>query len=117
MHDFGDHLSDNERFLLRQGVLQWVGPARPSESVARSAGFDSLAESTNMVLPLVKAIDDRAPMPLAQWKRALAMTELMFGNGEFGAVFEWHTATGREDLETITALRSVQRKMLHEYRD
>lgn len=117
MRDFGDRLSGNERYLLRQGVLQWVGPASPNESVARSAGFDSLAESMSMALPLVKAIDEKTPMALAQWKRALAMTELMFGSWEFGVVFEWHTVTGLEDLETITALRSVQRKMLSAHHD
>jgi hypothetical protein len=105
-------LTAEERELLSQGLLQWGGPAAPTDALAAAMGFvdvhDLLTESTR----IGEAIQQGAPMTARDLRQALVATEIVFSSDIFGAGVEWETVTGFTDQATISLLRALQRKLV-----
>jgi hypothetical protein len=108
-------LDDEERELLRTGLVEWLGPARPTEELAVALGFDSVQHLFADVSRLRRAIANAEPLTALDWTRAIAATEISFVSDVFGSGYEWRTTTGRADAETLAVLRRLQRKLVALY--
>jgi hypothetical protein len=58
------------------------------------------------------AIAQGTPVTASDLRRALVATEILFSSDVFGAGVEWETVTGLSDQETISLLRTLQRKIV-----
>jgi len=105
------NLSDDERSLLRAGLLEWWGPTEPNDSLAVAMGFTDVQDLSDQVGRLRTAIEDRQPLTVEDWRRVLLVTEIAFVDDVFGSGLDWRITTGFPDELTITMLRALQRKM------
>jgi len=104
-------LSPEERDLLRQGLLEWGGPARCSEEMAIAIGFRSVAELLEESVKIADILLTATSMRELDWRRVLLATEIVFVSNVVGSGIDWVNTTGMSDEETIAILRSVQRKI------
>ena len=104
-------LTDRERVLLRAGLLEWTGPARPSEPLAIAMGFDGLEGLRADVKRLRMALEDDDELSRADWQRVLIATEIVFVSDVVGSGLDWRLTTGVPDAEAIELLRGLQRKL------
>ena len=104
-------LDEDERDLLRCGLVEWGGPARCSEELAIAMGFlrfdDLLAEAKRIWAQLER----REPLSRWDWTRALLATEIVFVSNVLGSGTDWPITTGWKDERTITTLRGLQTKI------
>lgn len=107
-------LTDDEREVLREGLLQWDGPARMTDEVAAAVGFDSADAFYDDKEQIALRIErgDFSPLDAS---RALAATEIVFASDVVGAGVEWETVTGLSDVATLRTLRRLQRKLIAFY--
>ena len=105
-------LSAEERDLLVRGLVQWGGPARPTEALAPAMGFKDLAEFDTGRRAICDALERGEALTALDWARALIATEFGFASDYYGSGVEWPTVTGRGDEDTIRLLRAVQRKLV-----
>ena len=63
----------------------------------------------DQLLSLIRA---GAPMTRMEWTRVLLFTELAFASDMIGSGVEWPIVTGLDDLESIVALRLLQRQLV-----
>lgn len=104
-------LSDEERSLLRAGLAEWGGPARPTEELSVAMGFGGLAEMSVERKRLAAAVANGDALSAADWSRVLVATEFVFVSDRFGSGLDWPITTGFSDAETIALLRQLQRKL------
>jgi hypothetical protein len=109
--EIGVDLTDEERELLARGVIEWGGPARCTEELARAMGFASVADLFLRSDELIDAIRSKAPLTPRDWTRVLLLTEIVFASDVVGSGRDWPTTTGLSDAESLLLLRSVQRKI------
>ncbi len=104
-------LEPAETELLRRALGEWGGPARPSDDLARTMGFASLA-AMDLELPNLRCmLGNDAPIGARDWARTLVATEFVFVSDVYGSGTDWRTTTGWDDDETIHSLRTIQRKL------
>ncbi|WP_369211716.1 hypothetical protein [Streptomyces flavofungini] len=104
-------LERDEVRMLSRALLEWNGPARRSEQLAVGMEFTGSQDLLSQCGSLRSALDEDAPLTPVNRARALLATEIVFVSDLVGSGVDWPTATGRGDEETITLLRSVQRKL------
>ena len=104
-------LSDEERRLLRSGLSEWGGPARCTEEMAVAMGFCSVQDLFDSAKRLRSAILSGEPLAASDWLRVLLATEIVFASNTIGSGLGWSITTGMSDNESLTLLRSVQRKL------
>lgn len=105
-------LTDEERDVLAAGLLEWIGPARPTEELAVALGFENIADLCSETQRLRASLKDGQPFSALDWARILAATEIVFASDVFGSGDEWSITTGLGDAETIWTLRGLQRKLV-----
>lgn len=105
-------LDDTEREVLRWGLIEWLGPARPTQELAQAMGFADVAELHHDVTRLADAIDARAPLTATDWVRALLATEIAFISDVFGSGSDWQITVGLPDDVSLAAIRRLQRKIV-----
>ena len=105
-------LTEVERLVLKQGLLQWGGPCSSTDEVAHLIGYASSKEFDSARRVLATAIREGAHLGVDDWQRALVSAELCFASDRHGAGVEWATVSGIGDVETLEALRSLQRKLI-----
>lgn len=105
-------LTDNERELLRRGLQEWGGPAHCTDAMAVTMGFSSVAEVLSRGEDIAVQIQQRQNLTAADWQRALMATDIAFASDVVGSGVEWSITTGFADEETVSLLRSVQRKLV-----
>ena len=105
-------LTDDERFLLSRGVMEWGGPARVTDELAVAMGFAGRDGLFAEYGRLYETAMNGAMSTAHDWARILVMTEFVFVSDVFGSGHDWHTTTGLDDIETIGLLRGVQHKLL-----
>ncbi|PYI69793.1 hypothetical protein CVV68_01405 [Arthrobacter livingstonensis] len=106
-------LTEDERSLLYQGLAQWGGPAKGTEPMAVAMGFSGVSNLYSVGYRIAGDIRAELPLTIADWRRAVLATEVMFASDIVGAGLEWQGITGWDDLTTLHLIRSVQRKILH----
>ena len=104
-------LTHAERSILASGLVEWGGPAAPTDAVARLIGFADVSALLDEGRELARALRAGEPLTPSDWRRALLATELVFASDLVGSGVEWSTTTGVSDGETIDGLRSIQRKL------
>lgn len=106
-------LSDDERSMLRWGLLDWGGPASPTDDLARVMGFESVADLYVQARRMAEDVWTGKGLTRRDWTRALVATEFVWASDVFGsgldAVYTW----GFSDAEGVVLLRSIQRKLLN----
>jgi hypothetical protein len=105
-------LSAEEMQLLREGLMEWSGPARCTEEFAVAMGYSGATELPGQCRSIRDALvagEDLEPM---DWARALLATEIAFASDVVGSGYEWSTTTGWSDEQTVKVLRSLQRKLV-----
>lgn len=104
-------LSAEERSMLRSALLEWIGPAKPTEQLALAMGFQGLAGLSRDVMTLREALKEGAPLSREDWRRVLLATEIVFASDVVGSGLDWSITTGAPDAEAIAMLRALQRKL------
>jgi hypothetical protein len=105
-------LTPAEQDLLVQGLAQWGGPASPTDELARAIGFRSSQDLwQGEGRELRDAVRLGQPLTARDWRRTLLATEIVFASDVVGAGTDWPITTGLSDQETITALRTIQKKI------
>ncbi|RFA11754.1 hypothetical protein B7R22_17940 [Subtercola boreus] len=105
-------LTNDERKLLIQGLLQWGGPAYGFDSLAHLMGFESHYDLVYVDgRRIADAIEADEPMAADDWYRALTATEIVFSSYALGAASDWEIVTGFKDARSLELLRAVQHKV------
>ena len=102
-------LPDDQRELLIQGLIQWGGPTRPTDAVARAMGFADSDAIHREGSRLRTALRDKRPLSVRDWARVVVAAEFVFASHYYGAGTDWEAVTGWTDEETLHLLRAVQR--------
>ena len=110
--DYAVDLTDLQRSVLRNGLFQWLGPARPTDAVASLIGFGDASDLLEQIHRLLVAVDASEPLSGRDWRRLLISTEVMFGSDVLGSGVEWPTVTGIADQTAMEALRQIQRLLV-----
>ncbi|MFZ2503887.1 MAG: hypothetical protein WAW88_14585 [Nocardioides sp.] len=105
-------LDDDERRVLRAGLIEWGGPATCTTELAVAMGYQSLADLFEEGGRIGDAIAEGRPLSRTDWTRALLATEIAFASNVMGSGLEWPITTGFEDEATLKILRSLQRKIV-----
>ena len=105
-------LDDDERRVLRAGLIEWGGPANCTVELAVAMGFQSLADLFAEGGRIGDAIVEGRALSRTDWARALLATEIVFASNVMGSGWEWPITTGFEDEATLRILRSLQRKIV-----
>jgi hypothetical protein len=102
-------LTDDQRAVLRAGLVEWGGPARVTQELAVAMGFrdqdDPFAEGDRIRI----ALEARQPLSPLDWARMVPATEIVFASQLVGSGWDWSITTGFTDADTIRILREVQR--------
>lgn len=104
-------LSDDERAVLRAGLLDWGGPATPTDALAVAMGFSNAAQLSAETRGLWQEIESTGALPAEKWRRALLAVEIVFVSDVVGSGLDWRFTSGFSDARTIEILRSLQRKL------
>jgi len=104
-------LSDDERQMLHAAMLEWIGPARPTEPLVVAMGFDGLANFSDEVMRLRSALEHHEALTDQDWRRLLIGAGIVFVSDVVGSGLDWPITTGFSDAQTIALLRAVHRKM------
>ena len=105
-------LSDEERSVLRAGLIEWGGPANCTDELAVAMGFQSVIDLFAEGARIGDAIVEGRPLSRTDWTRALLATEIVFASNVMGSGWDWPITTGFDDESTIKILRSLQRKIV-----
>lgn len=105
-------LSDDERSLLRWGLLDWGGPASPTDGLAQVMGFASVADLSAEKYRIAESVWTGKPLSRRDWTRALVATEFVWASDVYGSGLDSTHTSGFSDAEAVVLLRSVQRKLL-----
>jgi len=105
-------LTDEERFLLEQGLVEWGGPARCTEAMAIAIGFDSVADLLASGYRIADDLSKGKPLTRSDWTRALLATEVVFASNVLGSGHDWEVSTGLDDATSIRLLRKVQLRLV-----
>lgn len=104
-------LTQEERAFLRAALLDWGGPARPTEDIARAMGFGGAESMSEEAWTLWKRLESGEGLSLADWRRTLLAVELIFASDVVGSGLDWPITSGYSDVQSITILRGLQRKL------
>jgi hypothetical protein len=104
-------ISAEERELLRQGLHQWGGPARPTDAIAGVIGFPSMDAMHVAKRPIMERLRAGQPLTKRDWERALVAVEIVFASYCYGAAGDWEIVSGWDDDRTLRVLRRIQRKL------
>lgn len=72
-------------------------------------GFASVVDLFSEGKRIGDAIRDHRPLARRDWARALLATEIVFASSYMGAGLDWSIVTGFSDVDTVEALRRIQR--------
>jgi len=104
-------LNADERAVLRAGLLDWGGPARPTDALAVAMGFTDAAALPREAWALWEHIDRSSSLTAEAWRRVLLAVEVVFVSDVVGSGLDWRFTSGFSDAKTIEVLRGLQRKL------
>ncbi|GAB3572115.1 hypothetical protein GCM10027405_38730 [Arthrobacter alkaliphilus] len=106
------NLTDEERKVLWRGLLEWGGPAQCTEAMALAMGFRGVTDLLDEGKRIADDLRAGRALTKSDWRRALLATEIVFASDVLGSGIDWSITTGMDDCETVTILRSLQRKLM-----
>ena len=104
-------LDDMERRFLRAALLDWGGPADPTDALAMAMGFTSADSLSRETWALWERIEAGEALATDDWKRVLLAAEIVFASDVVGSGLDWQITSGISDEESIALLRALQRKL------
>jgi hypothetical protein len=104
-------LPDEQRQLMIQAAIEWGGPTRPTDALARAMGFRDSKAIHHELKRIRTALTDGHPLCKRDWARALVATEFVFASSYYGAAGDWEIVTGWSDQYTLDVLRGLQRSL------
>jgi hypothetical protein len=104
-------LNAEERAVVRAGLLDWGGPARPTDALAVAMGFTDAAALSGEARALWEQIDRSLSLTAQDWRRVLLAVEIVFVSDVVGSGLDWRFTSGFSDAETIDVIRGLQRKL------
>lgn len=104
-------LDDMERRFLRAALLDWGGPAQPTDELAVAMGFTSADSLSREAWALWKRIEAGQVMTSDEWRRVLLAVEIVFASDVVGSGLDWRITSGISDEESVGLLRGLQRKL------
>ncbi|NIJ12116.1 hypothetical protein FHU38_002460 [Saccharomonospora amisosensis] len=104
-------LDEGERALLRAGLLDWGGPARPTDALAVAMGFSDAARLSQEARALWQEIERTGSLTAQDWRRVMLAVEIVFVSDVVGSGLDWRFTSGISDTQTIETLRGLQRKL------
>jgi hypothetical protein len=104
-------LDDRERAFLRAALLDWGGPARPTQEFAVAMGFADAERLVSDTWSLWQRIDRGSALSIDDWRRVLLSAEVVFVSDVVGSGLDWRFTSGFSDEESIAILRGLQRKL------
>ncbi|MGW6280318.1 hypothetical protein [Kribbella sp. NPDC055071] len=102
---------DQELRFLRAALLDWGGPAAPTDEISVAMGFTNARLLASEAWALWKRIEAGEGLSLADWRRTLLAVEIVFVSDVVGSGLDWRLTSGVSDEESIDILRRVQRKL------
>ncbi len=109
-------LDDDERYILRRGIVEWGGPAYPTEELAIAMGFSGVRDLLADGKRLHEAVEAGRPLSRTDWFRVVLATEIAFASDLVGSGRDWSITTGVSDEHSLRTLRGIQRKVTREIR-
>ena len=104
-------LTETERAILACGLIEWGGPAHPTDAIAHLLGFADTQALFDEGYAIAEALRAGESLTSVDWRRALLATEIVFASDLVGSGIDWSITTQFSDEETIRALRGAQRKL------
>jgi hypothetical protein len=104
-------LTETERAILACGLIEWGGPASPTDALAHLLGFADTEALFDEGYAIADALRVGESLTQVDWRRALLATEIVFASDLVGSGIDWSITTRFSDEETIRALRGAQRKL------
>jgi hypothetical protein len=104
-------LPDDQRALMIRAFIEWGGPTRPTDALARAMGFASREEIHSEGKRIRATLAEGEPMSKRDWARALVATEFVFASYYYGAAGDWEAVTTWTDEQTLPVLRGLQRTL------
>jgi hypothetical protein len=94
------------------GLVEWGGPAHPTEEMAVALGFSSIRDLFDSGRRIASDIRAERPMKHIDWARSLLATEVVFMSGTLGAATDWTIMTRISDEVTFATLRGLQNHLV-----
>ncbi len=104
-------LTKEEREILARGLIDWGGPASPTDEIARLLGFTDMEALFGEGRRIADDLQSGQALTPSDWRRALFATELVFASDLVGSGIDWSGTSGFSDERTIRLLRSIQVKV------
>ena len=104
-------LNDTERGFLRAALLDWGGPAGPTDALAVALGFTSADSLADEAWGLWERIEAGEALATDDWRRVLLAAEIVFASDVVGSGLDWEITSDFSDEESIALLRGLQRKL------
>ncbi|GAB2679395.1 hypothetical protein [Thalassiella azotivora] len=104
-------LDDGERRFLRAALLEWGGPARPTDELAAAMGFSSAERMAAEAWHLWHRIEAGDALTAGDWRRVLLAAEIVFVSDVVRSGLDWATTSGMPDSEALVVLRGLQRRL------
>lgn len=104
-------LNDLERRFLGAALLEWSGPARPTDELAAAVGFSSAERMSAEAWDLWQRIEADEALTPSDWRRVLLAAEIVFVSDVVGSGLDWAITSGIPDAEALAVLRGLQRKL------
>jgi hypothetical protein len=87
-------LSESERAILACGLVEWGGPASPTDAIAHLLGFADKQALFDEGRAIAHALRSGEPITPGEWRRALMATEIVFASDLVGSGIDWAATTG-----------------------
>lgn len=100
-----------EKVVLRAGLLDWGGPAAPTDALAVAKGFKDAVRLREETRALWQKIEQAGSLTAGDWRRAMLAVEIVFISDVVGSGLDWRFTSGFSDEETIEIVRRLQRKL------
>jgi hypothetical protein len=90
-------LTQDERAILACGLIEWGGPATPTDAIAHLLGFADVQELHGEGGRIARALRSGEALTPGDWRRALMATELVFASDLVGSGTDWSITTAFSD--------------------
>ncbi|WP_155855956.1 hypothetical protein [Cellulomonas sp. URHD0024] len=104
-------LDEPQRRFLRAALLDWSGPARPTDELAAAMGFSRAENLSREAWTLWTRIEAGEKLTTNAWRQVLLAVEIVFVSDVVGSGLDWRFTSGMSDEESIRVLRELQRKL------
>jgi hypothetical protein len=104
-------LSERERKFIWEALHQWVWSATGKPFPFQVLGLSNWEEFNELTGRLAHAVTGGESLSDVDWARVLFLAECSWASSVVGAGLDFEIVTGFSDMEALTLLRGLQRKI------